>query len=80
MGGIDSEAVQETVGSVDLVGFDVNFYCLDLTNTALIRAGVLPGGGRSKPATYLIVCQAEDREFDQVSPVFRAMTFSLLTE
>lgn len=82
---LDSEAVQETVSGVDLVGFDVNFYCLDLTNTAWIRAGLSPvtgsgpGDKTSLAMAYLIVCQGEDREFDQISPVFRAMTTSLLT-
>jgi hypothetical protein len=81
---LDSESVEETVAGVDLVGFDVNFYCLDLTNTAWIRAGI-KGTNRSyesrvSPMRYLILCQAEDREFDQISPVFRAMTISLLSE
>jgi len=71
---LDSEAASESIGDVELVGYDVNFYCLDLTNTALIRAG------RTSRGTYLVICQAEDREFDQISPVFRAMTTSLLTK
>ena len=70
---LDSEQASESIGDVDLVGYDLNFYCLDLTNTAWIRAG------RTSRATYLVICQAEDREFDQISPVFRAMTTSLLT-
>jgi hypothetical protein len=69
---LDSESVREKVGQTELVGFDVNFYCLDLTNTAWIRAG------STAAATYLILCQAEDREFSAVSHVFRAMTASLL--
>jgi len=69
---LDSEQIQESIGEVDLVGFDVNFYCLDLTNTTWIRAG------RTHRAAYLLICQAEDREFDQISQVFRAMTTSLL--
>jgi hypothetical protein len=70
---LDSEKSRELVGEVELVGFDLNFYCLDLTNTAWIRAG---GTGA---ATYLLICQAEDREFEQVSAVFQAMTASLLS-
>jgi hypothetical protein len=69
---LDSESVREKVGQTELVGFDVNFYCLDLTNTAWIRAG------KTDLATYLILCQAEDREFGEVAHVFRAMTASLL--
>ena len=55
-----------------LMGFDVSFICLDLTNTCWLR-GFQAGG-----ATYLLLCQAEDREFAQVSPVFQAMLASLL--
>ena len=69
---LDSESVREKFGQIELFGFDVNFYCLDLTNTAWIRAA------QTDSATYLILCQAEDREFGEVAPVFRAMTASLL--
>ena len=69
---LDCEPVREKVGQTEWVGFDVNFYCLDLINTAWIRAG------STAAATYLILCQAEDREFSEVSHVFRAMTASLL--
>ena len=50
----------------------MNFYCLDLTNTAMVRACTTPGGA------YLILCQADDREFEQVAGVFQAITHSLL--
>jgi hypothetical protein len=69
---LDSETVQEEVGDVELVGFDLNFYCLDLTNTAWIRAGSTTSN------TYLVICQAEDREFEQMSAVFQAIMLSLL--
>ncbi len=55
-----------------LTGFDVGFICLDLTNTCWLR------GFQTADATYLLLCQAEDREFAQVSPVFQAMLASLL--
>ena len=69
---LDSEAAEEVVFGQELTGYDVNFYCLDLTNTALVR------GFRTEDATYMILCQAEDREFAEVEPVFRAITASLL--
>ena len=69
---LDAEPVRELVGNAELTGVDVNFYCLDLLNTALIRA-VRTGRG-----TCFILCQAEDREFDQLEPVFQAITTSLL--
>ena len=69
---LDAEIVQETVAGHDLTGYDLNFYCLDLTNTALIRAFSTPS------TAYLILCQADDREFDDVEGVFRAITASCL--
>ena len=56
-----------------LVGYDLNFFFLDLTNTACVRSL------RTDQATYTIFCQAEDREFVQIRPVFLAMTTSLLS-
>lgn len=69
---LDAEPVSEVIGELELLGFDANFYCLDLTNTAYIRAFQTPD------ASYLILCQAEDRELAEIDPVFRAMTTSLI--
>ena len=69
---LDAEEVQETVAGHDLVGYDMNFYCLDLTNTAQVRSY------RTPRAAYVIFCQADDREFAEVEEVFRAITISLL--
>ncbi|MCE9546330.1 MAG: hypothetical protein K8T25_12520 [Planctomycetia bacterium] len=69
---IDVEPIEEQVEGWDLAGFDLNFYCLDLTNTAQIRAFNSPFG------TYMILVQAEDREFQQLELVFRAITVSML--
>lgn len=69
---LDAEDAQETVGRRELVGYDVNFYYVDLTNTAYIRAF------RTPSTTWLILCQAEDRDLPAVEPVFRAMTASLI--
>lgn len=70
---LDAEPVVETVGGQELIGWDINFYCLDLTNTAQVR------GFNASRATYLIFCQADDREFDEVEQVFAAITRSLLS-
>ncbi len=35
---MDAEPVRETIAGYELVGFDLNFFCLDLTNTARIRS------------------------------------------
>ena len=58
----------------EFVGYDMNFYCLDLTNTAFVR------GVRTAAATYVLFCQAADLELTEVEPVFRAMTASLLRD
>jgi hypothetical protein len=69
---LDSEEVRETVGGHDLVGYDMNFYCLDLTNTARVRSY------RTPDAAYVVFCQADDREFAEIEEVFRAITMSLI--
>jgi len=71
----DSEAVPvtEQIGQQSLSGYDLSFFYLDFTNTALIR------GFRTHSATLLVLCQAEDREYATMAPVFRAITTSLLT-
>lgn len=69
---METEPADETVEGQPLTGFDINFICLDLTNTCWLR------GFQSADATYLLFCQAEDREFARVGPVFQAMLASLL--
>jgi hypothetical protein len=70
---LDCEPGEEAIAGHTLPGYDLNFYCLDLTNTAQIRTLTTPG------AIYLIFCQADDREWDSVAPVFAAMTTSFIT-
>jgi hypothetical protein len=69
----EAEPASETIAGTQLAGFDMNFYCLDLTNTALVR------GFRLRRATCVVLCQAEDRDFAAAEPVFRAITTSLVT-
>jgi len=69
---LDSEPAEDAVLGRPLAGFDLNFYCLDLTNTAQVRTLSTP------TAIYLFLCQADDREWDRVSPVFAAITTSFL--
>lgn len=68
---LDSEAVEESIGEMEWVGCDINFYCLDLTNTAVLR------GARTPRSTVLVLWQATDRELEEVEAVFNAMTRSL---
>lgn len=69
---METEPADDVVDGQQLTGFDVNFICLDLTNTCWLR------GFQTGDATYLLICQAEDREFAQIGPVFQAMLASLL--
>jgi hypothetical protein len=69
---LEAEQVGETIAGHEMTGYDLNFYCLDLTNTASVRTL------RTGQGTWTVFCQAEDREFDQLQQVFRAMTVSLL--
>jgi len=73
-GELEVVEAQQSVAGRELTGYDLNFYCLDLTNTAQVRCL------KTDRAVYTIFCQAEDREFDQIELVFRAMTASLLGE
>ncbi len=69
---LDSEPAEETIAGHELTGYDMNFYCLDLTNTACVR------GIRDGQRTLVIYCQAEDREYERIAPIFHAMSTSLL--
>jgi hypothetical protein len=70
----EAEPASEQIGEHEIRGYDLNFFCLELTNTAIIRAF------RTAAASCLILCQAEDREYAQLAAVFRAITTSLLAE
>jgi hypothetical protein len=68
----EAEPVHEQIGKQTVSGYDMNFFYLDFTNTATIRCF------RTPSATCLVLCQAEDREYEALAPVFRAITTSLL--
>ena len=70
--GLEVVKIEKVVAGHELVGYDLNFYCLDLTNTAQVRSLQITH------TTYTIFCQAEDREFERIGRVFEAMTTSLL--
>lgn len=69
---IEAEEIRENVAAHEIVGYDLNFFYLDLTNTACIRSV------RTKRNTCTVFYQAEDSEFSRVGRVFLAMTASLL--
>ena len=70
--GMEAEPVSETIAGHDLIGFDLNFFYLDLVNTASIRSLRVDG------TTYTLFFQSEDREYHEIGLVFDAMTLSLL--
>ncbi len=69
---LDAEPVEETIAEHRAQGYDLDFFCLDFLNAARIRGVQLPEGA------LLILYQAEDREMEELEPVFRAVTTSLL--
>ncbi len=71
---LESEEVSEIIAGHELSGYDLNFYYLDLTNTAQIRCLHLGH------ASYTIFCQADDREFQQIERVLQAISTSLVNE
>jgi hypothetical protein len=71
---LESEVVTDDVYELPAVGYDLSFFCLDLLVTSKIRC--LDVGSR----TYLLIYQAESREFDRQELVFDAISKSLLAE
>ncbi|MCA9146893.1 MAG: hypothetical protein H6823_10930 [Planctomycetaceae bacterium] len=59
-------------GDVQATGHEIYFYHLDL----LVHIRII--GARFGEQTALLLWQAEDREFDELEPVFRAMATTLL--
>jgi hypothetical protein len=69
---LEAEAAIQALAGCEMVGYDMHFWYLDLTNTAAVRCF------SNDRATYAVFFQAEDREFDQSRPVFEAITTSFL--
>ena len=69
---VEAEEISETISGHEAVGCDLNFFYLDLINTSAVRCI------RTTQATYVIFCQAEERDFEELEPVFRAMMYSVL--
>jgi len=69
---LEAEAAADEIGGRRLDGIDMNFSFLDLTSTAQVRTLTLG------PRIWLVFCQAEDREWVRVAPVFAAMTASFV--
>lgn len=71
---VECVPVSEQIQQTPTAGYNLQFYCLDFVVEAHIR------GFRLGHRTCALLCQAEDREFEQLLDVFLAMTTSLLSE
>jgi len=69
---LESEPSRSTLDDTEMVGYDLYFFYLDLTNTAQVRCFRGPG------ATYAVLSQGEDRDFQALQKVFEAITLSLI--
>jgi hypothetical protein len=71
---LEAEPVLETLAGFPVLGQDVEFFTLDLTNTCRIRALVAPEG------CLLLMSQCTDQELETNGEVMRAISESLTFE
>jgi hypothetical protein len=69
---LDVEPVFERVHKHEIVGYDLDFFCLDFMVTCRVRSFSLAG------QTLLLICQAESREYEHQRGAFEAITRSWL--
>ncbi len=70
---LETHETHDTIASHELAGYDLYFYCLDMTNTAQVLSTQVNAW------TYVVFFQAEDREYARIGAVFRAISTSLFT-
>ena len=69
---IEVAAATETFAKAETAGYDAHFFCLDMLVMAQLR--YLKG-----PQHHLVLmCQAENREYSDMSMVFKAITIGML--
>ncbi|MHB8973501.1 MAG: hypothetical protein ACYC3X_28085 [Pirellulaceae bacterium] len=73
-GDVEVVRVEEELEGTQTVGYDLLFYCLDFIVSAKVRSFAVEG------RSYVLLWQAEDTEFNAISPVFAAITASLLNQ
>ncbi len=71
---LDTYNVEDEIASLPAVGHDLNFFCLDFTNTAYVRAF------NSAARSFVLVAQCTDSELDEFEPVYRSVLKSLTIE
>ncbi|MFM8253370.1 MAG: hypothetical protein ACKOBW_17400 [Planctomycetota bacterium] len=69
---VEAEPILEVLEGHELVGFDMNFYCLDF----LVGAQAVSFHHRHE--TLVVFTQAESRDYEELAPVFRAMLIGIL--
>ncbi len=69
---LESFPVNEKIGAENAIGYDVDFYCMNMIVHAQIRCFPL------NDQLCLLIYQAEDRDFPKHDAVFRAMTVGML--
>jgi hypothetical protein len=71
--GLESSTLVEQFEETEAIGYEMFFYCFDFLVCARAFVARMDDG-----KVVLILWQAEDRDFANVEPVFRAITISLL--
>jgi hypothetical protein len=72
---LESTAISEQFDDTEVLGYEMYFYCFDFLVCARALAMRADNG-----MVYLILWQAEDRDYSNVETVFRAITTSLIRE
>jgi len=70
---LDRSEVVEKLAEIEMKGYDLNFFCLDLLVEVRIRYF------SSNENSFVLLLQSEDREFQKVNLVFSAITTSFLS-
>ena len=71
---IDAYQVEDEIASLPAVGHDLNFFCLDLTNTAYLRVF------NSPTRSFFLMAQCTDAELEEFELVYRSVLKSLTIE
>ena len=71
---LDIYEADEDVCSQPALGCDIEFFCLELLNSAWVRAF------EARDFTVLVLYQATDHELDEIAPIFHGITESLACE
>jgi hypothetical protein len=69
---LEADSITERIEEHDVIGFEMRFYYLDFVVMARVLS--LRHGDR----TLVLLCQAEDRDYDTLAPIFHAMLVSVL--